>query len=61
MARQLESQRWVSIGELLGTDPPTADDVCIAIDGERLDTPDKVRSFVERINRERDRADPTQH
>jgi hypothetical protein len=26
--------------------PPTTDDVSIALDGRRLDTPDKVRAFL---------------
>ena len=33
--------------------PPTDDDVPIALDGTRLDTPEKVRSYLEAINERR--------
>ena len=36
--------------------PPTADDVSIALDGTRLDTPDKVIAYLEQINAARDAA-----
>lgn len=39
-----------SARELAGSQPPTEDDVSITRDGRRLDTPDKVRAFIEEIN-----------
>ncbi|MBA3288151.1 MAG: hypothetical protein H0U21_09035 [Acidimicrobiia bacterium] len=42
--------------ELAGDRPPTDDDVPIARDGRRLDTPAKVRAFLEEINAERSAA-----
>ena len=36
--------------------PPTADDLPIAPDGMRLDTPDKVIAYLEQINAARDAA-----
>jgi hypothetical protein len=35
------------------TSPPTADDVSITAEGERLDTKDKVLAFCERLAAER--------
>lgn len=34
--------------------PPTADDVPIALDGTRLDTPGKLIAYLEQINAARD-------
>lgn len=45
--------RCDSARELAGDRAPTADDVPIARDGRRLDTPDKVRAFIAEINAER--------
>jgi hypothetical protein len=36
--------------------PPTADDVSITTDGERLDTKEKVLAFCERLAAERTKA-----
>ena len=36
--------------------PPTADDVSIALDGTRLDTPSKLIAYLEQINAARDAA-----
>jgi hypothetical protein len=30
--------------------PPTDDDVCITRDGRRLDSPEKVRAFLDELN-----------
>jgi len=35
------------------TRPPTDDDVPVTRDGRRLDTPDKVRAFVEELKQQR--------
>ena len=32
--------------------PPTADDVSITLDGRRLDTPEKLRAWLDEINTE---------
>ncbi len=45
--------RCESAAELVGTEPPTADDVSITGDGRRLDSPDKVLAFLREINGER--------
>jgi hypothetical protein len=46
-------RRW-TVEEFFGnTDPPTDDDVPIALDGRRLDTPEKVIAYLEEINRNR--------
>ena len=45
--------RCESAAELVGTEPPTADDVSITRDGRRLDSPDKVLAFLREINGER--------
>ncbi len=37
--------------------PPTADDVPIALDGTRLDTPDKVIAYLEQINAAREQTE----
>lgn len=37
--------------------PPTADDVTILADGRRLDTPEKVRAWVDELNAERAREE----
>ena len=38
---------WPSARELVGTEPPTDDDVSITLEGCRLDTPEKVIAFVD--------------
>ena len=37
--------------------PPTADDVPIALDGTRLDTPGKVIAYLEQINAAREQTE----
>jgi hypothetical protein len=36
--------------------PPTADDVPVTLDGRRLDTPEKVRAWVDEVNVAREAA-----
>jgi len=48
--------RWTAKEFFAGTRPPTDDDVPIALDGTRLDTPAKVLAYLEEINAERERA-----
>ncbi len=43
-----------SARELAGDRPPTDDDVPIARDGRRLDSPEKVIAFLAEINAERE-------
>jgi hypothetical protein len=49
-------RRWTA-EELAATvatlKPPTVDDVTITGDGRRLDTADKVRAYVDEVNRRR--------
>jgi hypothetical protein len=45
---------WKSARELCGTEPPTDDDVPIDLLGNRLDTPEKVRAFIDKLNEMRD-------
>jgi hypothetical protein len=44
----------MSARELIGTEPPTDDDVPIDPLGNRLDTPEKVRAFIDKLNEMRD-------
>ena len=44
---------WFSAREWVGSEPPTADDVPISLDGRRLDTPEKVIAFIDEINAKR--------
>jgi len=46
-------RHWDSAKELVGAEPPTAGDVPIAFDGERLDSPKKVRKFIDTLNENR--------
>jgi hypothetical protein len=46
-------KRWASARELVGSTPPTDDDVPTTLDGEPLDTPEKIRAFVDEINSRR--------
>jgi hypothetical protein len=46
------TKRWETARDLFGDAPPTEDDVPIARDGRRLDTPEKVRAFLEEISSE---------
>ena len=50
MKRSEIKKQWASARELVGTEPPTADDVPITLDGERLDSPEKVRAFLDQLN-----------
>ena len=46
-------RRW-TVEELFhAAAPPTNDDVPIALDGRRLDTPEKVIAYLDEINRDR--------
>jgi hypothetical protein len=45
--------RVASARDLAGDRPPTDDDVPISRDGRRLDTPAKVRAFLDEINARR--------
>jgi hypothetical protein len=54
MASRTEVVRsWQSAKELVGTEPPTDDEVPITADGRRLDTPEKVIAFIDEINAKR--------
>ncbi len=46
---QLKTQ-WASARDLVGDVPPTEDDVPITPAGERLDTVEKVRQFIDDLN-----------
>lgn len=48
--------RWTAEEFFAETRPPTDDDVPIALNGTRLDTPAKVLAYLEEINAERERA-----
>jgi len=53
MKRSELKRHWASARELVGTEAPTVDDVPITLDGERLDSPKKVREFVDTMNADR--------
>jgi hypothetical protein len=42
--------KWASARDLVGDVPPTEDDVPITPAGERLDTLEKVRRFIDDLN-----------
>ena len=46
-------RRWTVEEFFRDAGPPTDDDVPIALDGRRLDTPEKVIAYLEEINRNR--------
>lgn len=57
----------LTLGELFEAikagEPPTPDDVSVAADGTRLDTPEKVMAWIEEVNlaraaAQRKRAEP---
>lgn len=50
MKRSELKRHWASARELVGTEAPTVDDVPITLDGERLDSPEKVRAFLDQLN-----------
>jgi hypothetical protein len=41
---------WASARELVGTTPPTDDDVPTTLAGEPLDSADKIRAFLNDLN-----------
>ena len=41
---------WKSARELLGTAPPTADDLPLTLQGEPLDSADKLQQFLGDLN-----------
>jgi len=56
MADRVDSIRELDLAALGGMRPPTADDVPIALDGTRLDTPAKLVAYLEEINAAREAA-----
>ena len=46
-------RRWTIEEFFRDAGPPTDDDVPIALDGRRLDTPEKVIAYLDEINRNR--------
>jgi hypothetical protein len=54
----MDEVRELSIAELVADmRPPTDDDVPITLDGEPLDTREKLVAYLEAINRRRETAD----
>jgi hypothetical protein len=41
---------WPSAGDLVGIDQPSDDDVPTTLSGEPLDTAQKLRTFLEKLN-----------
>lgn len=46
--------RWTAEEFFAGMRPPTSDDVPIALDGTRLDTPEKLIAYLDEINARRE-------
>lgn len=44
------AKHWDSARELVGSEPPTSDDVPTTLSGEPLDTAEKVRDFLVSVN-----------
>lgn len=55
MAEHVEQLQELDVADLVADmRPPTDDDVPIALDGTRLDTPAKVIAYLDEINARRD-------
>lgn len=55
MADGVESIRELDVAAMVADmGPPTSDDVSIALDGRRLDTPGKLIAYLEEINAARE-------
>ena len=46
-------KHWASARDLVGSDPPTSDDLPTTLAGEPLDSADKVRQFLANLDRAR--------
>ena len=47
------AKHWDSARDLVGSEPPTSDDVPTTLSGEPLDSADKVRDFLATLERAR--------
>ena len=47
------AQHWDSARDLVGSEPPTSDDVPTTLSGEPLDSADKAREFLATLERAR--------
>ena len=47
------AKHWDSARDLVGSEPPTSDDVPTTLSGEPLDSADKVREFLASLERAR--------
>lgn len=47
------AKHWDTARDLVGSGPPTSDDVPTTLSGEPLDSPDKVREFLATLERAR--------
>jgi hypothetical protein len=56
MSEQVEEIPELDIAAMVADMRPPTDDVPIALDGSRLDTPAKVIAYLEQINARRDAA-----
>jgi len=53
MKRSELKTHWTSARELVGNVPPTDDDCPISLTGERLDTAEKLRRYLDELNSSR--------
>ncbi len=49
----VSTKHWDSARDLVGSDPPTSDDLPTTLAGEPLDSADKVREFLANLDRAR--------
>lgn len=49
----VSTKHWESARDLVGSDPPTSDDLPTTLAGEPLDSADKVREFLANLDRAR--------
>ena len=49
----MSAKHWDSARDLVGSEPPTSDDLPTTLAGEPLDSVDKVREFLVNLDRAR--------
>ncbi|MBU6147294.1 MAG: hypothetical protein KGP10_03895 [Actinomycetales bacterium] len=53
MKHPTSAKYWDSARDLVGSEPPTSDDLPTTLSGEPLDSADKVREFLATLERAR--------
>ena|GEM_PF-2844653 len=53
MSNASSAKHWDSARDLVGSEPPTPDDFPTTLTGEPLDSADKIRDYLARLDRAR--------